>query len=71
MAGVFLKRGDGVDKSLERSHGAAMKPQETMLEQVRLNGKGGFVDKCQPSQRRDIRAFVEGHPGFRQRRGPS
>ena len=66
IAWTFLRRGDWIDKSLEGAHGTAMKPQETMLEQGRLNGEGGFVDKRQPSKRGGVGALVERHAWFRQ-----
>ena len=38
-----------------------MKPQETMLEQGRLNGKGGFVTSASHPAKRH-QGFVEGTP---------
>ena len=43
-----------------------MKPQETMLEEGRLNGESGFVYKGQPSKLGGVGAFVERHAWFRQ-----
>ena len=63
IAGSVAGRCDWMDDALEWPHRAAMKAEETMLKQWRLNGQCRLIDDRQPSPGRRADDIFQRVPG--------